>query len=339
MLPLTDIVMPVNIGLVFNILMKIAAIDVINTDTLYRSMFNFEETEALSDNFRLVGFESLWQIYNLGSIALFVAAIPLMLFLLRLTKHCNRIPKLQSACLILEGKMYYNFFIRFIMESYLMITLSCIINSKHIVWNTVATTFNSLLVIATFLIITLYPVGMILILSKYFKQLTTKGLKAQFGTIYKNLNFRKGKIIIFHIYFFFLRRILLAFSVVYLTGSITYQNLVMFLSTQVQIMLIAGSNVYTTAIRNKVETLNEVVVFLCIYCTFLFTDFVPDAKVKFALGYFFSGLILTQLSVTIGCLFIKDFKRMKHSYKLKYHLKKQKKDINSRNRDKTERVS
>ena len=42
--------------------------------------------------------------------------------------------------------------------------------------------------------------------------------------------------------------------------------------------------------------MNEVIVLLVTYAAFIFTDFVPDVKVKFALGYFFSGLILIHLA-------------------------------------------
>ena len=247
-----------------------------------------------------------------------------------LTKRCSSCESAQNVITNLENKIYWNLFIRFLMESYIMITLSCMINTKHIVWYSLVTIFNSILVIMTLLFVILYPVGMAMILDRHFRQLDTKGLQAQYGTIYKGLDFRKGKIILTHIFFFYFRRFLLAIAVVYLSDSISYQNVVMFLTTQMQIMLLAGSKVYRFPERNKAEALNEDAVLLCLYSTFMFTDYIPDASVKFAIGYFFSGLIISQLIINVVALFVKDIKRCKRGFKLKRHLKKQKLDIQKR---------
>ena len=88
--------MPSNIALVFYVLMRIAAIDVIPTDNLYDTLFDLEPTEPLSINFEAVGFESMWLIYNLGSITLFACSIPLLMMLVEATQKCWRYPRIQT---------------------------------------------------------------------------------------------------------------------------------------------------------------------------------------------------------------------------------------------------
>ena len=98
MLPLFKIIMPSNLALVFYILMRIAAIDVIPTDGLYDTVFNLEPTEPLSINFAAVGFESLWLIYNLGSVTLIACLILALMLLVEPTYKCKSYPRIKTSC-------------------------------------------------------------------------------------------------------------------------------------------------------------------------------------------------------------------------------------------------
>ena len=63
--------------------MKLAAFDMIPIEFLYDKIFDLPPTEPLSSNFEAVGFESLYIIYNLGSITLITLSIPLLMLILR----------------------------------------------------------------------------------------------------------------------------------------------------------------------------------------------------------------------------------------------------------------
>ena len=89
MLPLFNVSLPANIGMVFYILMRIAAIDIIPTDTIYDATFDLEPTEPVSINFAAVGLESKWLIYNLGSITLIALFIVFLMILVALSNQCH----------------------------------------------------------------------------------------------------------------------------------------------------------------------------------------------------------------------------------------------------------
>ena len=54
------------------------------------------------------------------------------------------------------------------------------------------------------------------------------------------------------------------------------------------------------------------------YCTFVFTDFIPDAVVKYQLGYVFCGIILIHLIYNILTLISVDFRSLK--IRIKTHI-------------------
>ena len=74
--------------------MKIAAFDMINTDGIYDTILDLPPSKPLSPNFEAVGFESIFLIYNMGSITLIIMIIPfMMLFVWALTFVPKRFQK------------------------------------------------------------------------------------------------------------------------------------------------------------------------------------------------------------------------------------------------------
>ena len=73
---------------------------------------------------------------------------------------------------------------------------------------------------------------------------------------------------------------------------------------------------------NQAEFINESVLLLIMYCTFVFCDFLDDAKTKFQLGYVFSGIILTHLAVNIFFIFRRSIRAAKRKMKLRSAFKK-----------------
>ena len=129
----------------------------------------------------------------------------------------------------------------------------------------------------------------------------------QFGTAYEGLDMRKGKIILVHIFMFYLRRALLAVCAIYIMQNLAIQIAVLFSTTLLQIALISGFKVYKDNSRNKSEIINETIAMLIMYGIFLFTDFVPDIECKLYLGHLFSGFILTHLFVNICLISARSF--------------------------------
>jgi len=67
---LVNVSMPGNASIFFSYLLQIVAFDVIPTDNAYDAVFGFEESQPVSTNFELTGYESVYFIRNMGSMYL-----------------------------------------------------------------------------------------------------------------------------------------------------------------------------------------------------------------------------------------------------------------------------
>ena len=127
-------------------------------------------------------------------------------------------------------------------------------------------------------------------------------MRYKFGAAYENYDIKKGKIFLLDIFMFYLRRALLVYVVVYRMDNLTLQIVVLFSTTLLQIVIIASFKLYLSQAKNRAELLNEVFTMFIMYGAFLFTDYIPDAKVKYDLGYLFSALIILHLILNLGMM-------------------------------------
>ena len=133
-------------------------------------------------------------------------------------------------------------------------------------------------------------------------------MRYKFGAAYESYDIKKGKIFLLDILMFFLRRALLVYVVIYKMENLTLQIVVLFSTTLLQIVIIANFEFYESRSKNRAELLNEVFTMFIMYGTFLFTDYIPDAKVKYDLGYVFSAFIILHLFLNLGIIARWNFK-------------------------------
>lgn len=82
LMPLFNTGLPENAKMVFDFIFQIAAFDLISTDEFYENNFEMGESEALSQNFEALGFESVNFLSNIGSLVFGILAIPVLFLLL-----------------------------------------------------------------------------------------------------------------------------------------------------------------------------------------------------------------------------------------------------------------
>ena len=163
-----------------------------------------------------MGFESLWLIYNLGSLFLVVLSIPFLMMLLSLLAMCkNRSSTTFHAYKRLDRFLFWNYQIRVIQESYTILIMGCLISSKYIHWHDPTHALNSFLVVFLLLVLLIYPVLILSQLFKYHDQLHKGDFRKAFGSAYEAYATKQRKAFLIFIMLFYLRRILLALVVVY----------------------------------------------------------------------------------------------------------------------------
>ena len=167
--------MPYNISQVFKVIMHIAAFDILPTDYLFGLIYKVEHTDPLSPNFDAMGFESLWLIYNLGTLFLLGMIVPLLMLSLPLFKFLSFYSEKGEKCYkLLDRWLFWNLPIRVFTESYTILIIGCMISSKSLVWTNFAYAFNSACVYLLLVILIGYPCLILYTLNRYYGQLDNK---------------------------------------------------------------------------------------------------------------------------------------------------------------------
>jgi hypothetical protein len=132
-MPLFNMKFPANAGIFFGFIMNLASFNLLPTDQFYDSYFQMshDDTGAVNENFDQLGFGSGFFLYNMGTLILGILSIPALmivcLVLQVLGKVSNVISKLH---LRLNKLLYWNHVLGVIFESYSVISMCALIDSK-----------------------------------------------------------------------------------------------------------------------------------------------------------------------------------------------------------------
>ena len=243
--------LPVNITIVFQIIMSIAAFDIIETQAFYDTFIVLPYTQPLSIKFETMGFEQLLIIYNLGSVTLFATAFFFLMIVMHKIRNKRYHVLIEKILRPIRKLLFWSMPIRFIYESFMVLLIGACINLEHITFWTLAEILNSTIVYIVLGVGVLFPQKLIRTLNHYHSQLHTRVMRYKFGAAYESYNIKKGKIFLFDIFLFFLRRALLIYVVIYRMENLTLQIVVLFSTTLLQIGILGTFKFYESESKNR----------------------------------------------------------------------------------------
>jgi len=85
-------------------------------------------TEAVNENYDSLGYESLYFINNMGTLAIYFSFFPIFLIVDAIVKSLKRVCKsFEPVSDFFDHNMYWNSWIRLVLESYANIMMCCLI--------------------------------------------------------------------------------------------------------------------------------------------------------------------------------------------------------------------
>ena len=105
----------------------------------------------------------------------------------------------------------------------------------------------------------------------------------------------KGPVILIHLIFFMLRRLILALIVVTMKDVLAIQIVLQTFSILIAVTIISQADFYQESSQRTLELMNEVVIMLALYCTMCFSPMIEDIDTKFQLGYVSCIIVGTHL--------------------------------------------
>ena len=145
-------------------------------------------------------------------------------------------------------------------------------------------------------------------LRKNFDRLEDPKIKQLIGVMYSGLDLRRGRPSLWQHLLFYARRALIPLSVVY-NDYLIVQIVTMVFFVTAQIIMIGHVKPFTGGVpQNRLEIFNECMLMLVMYTFMCFTDFVPDLETQYQVGYVSCGLVIFQLLVCLGIMFVESFR-------------------------------
>ena len=251
-----------------------------------------------------MSFETVNTILNLGSFFIFmVVAAGLMIvyftFHLLMKKFVRPYPfrwRVQADSL--WQAIFWNFWIRTLIESYLELLIACLLNIRSLEYKTSADIFNIIVWGFGLLLTTFLPTYVIWFIFRWgtFVKFKKARISKKFGAIFSGLN-TASVTCLWYIPLFVIRRLLFVCSILYLDKHPQFQVMTMVFGSSLVLMWLGMKMPFESKLLNYLEIFNEICILCSLYHMFLFTDFVPSPFVRIDIGN-------THIAVTSLCLLV-----------------------------------
>lgn len=308
LMPLLKTKMPANVGLFMGELMKIAAFDLVETGTYVEAIFNLEPHDAPEGrNFEAIGYESVYFFSNVGS-AILIFIFQLLHTLIVMCVAPMKCVEKSKFFRKFKGNLFWNNWIILVKETYILIAITSMITFKYYfkfdTWgNATQTSFTILFAFLFFMI----PTALLCFSCKRFKSLNKKSKLRKYGAFYWNINLNKGRAALSHPASFYLRRLFIAWVIVFGPQNYIFHALSIFITSAIIVFLLSQGYLHNEQRNN--ELINEVAIWFCMDGFYLLN--LCDGKTNFNLGYLVIGMVCLLLAYTFISMGINIFKTAK----------------------------
>lgn len=328
MLPLCQVVLPINASKFFGAIAQIATFEIYDLNDHINDILDVPDTEPVSDNFEELGFESKYMLNNMGTMLIFYLIYPVFMLAHWMTKR--KLCRTQLCCKKFEESLkhfiYFKLIITVIFESFAIVAISCLIGLQVIDFGSAGLSVQSLTCIFFLVLITVMPVLMLSHVNHHFARLNDQLIKKRVGSVYEELDIRKGKKILIQPMFFLLRRLVLGYAVVYMNDNFAGQIMVIALQTLASAMVLSYVHAFKSMQRHRMEFFNEVVFLLILYTILCFSDWLGDEELQLKIGFVSCSLICIHLGLNFLLIIVTAVRMTKRRCQIRILRKKQQKD-------------
>ena len=246
---LNNIAIPGNVAFLYSYLLNIASFDFLPTDDIFDWFFVFKSSEPVTEKFGALGYETNYFVKNMGTVFIVGVILAILLVVTLFLYVLNAIFNL-SVTEKVANRMYrmvcWNPILRFLIESYMLIALSCCINLTEFTFGDSGSRASSISTVVGMILIIFLPFFVLYFMHKKFAELNNEEVKSRFGAIYEGLDLDKGRAVILVRLFFFFRRLMISLTVTYLMDYPVFQIMSMNFQVLAAIILYGQINPHPT---------------------------------------------------------------------------------------------
>ena len=261
-------------------LVDIANLDFISTEQVDKAIYYLPEKVPISINFAGIGIESTLLISNIG-LAIWIIFFQVLVIIFSLLLKCWT-----WLWQKLSQKIYFNAIIRVFMQLYQEIALLSLINIFQIDFESPyrSERYSNMLSIVFITLVTIVPAPLLIFSYIRRNEWNSVNFRARYGTVVDGLDvkskYNKLKVVAMPTHFF-LRRICAVLSILIFQKYLWSQIVTQFVMSFTILFLLQGYSPLESRFENRVEIFNEMCILNMTYMVMLFTDYVPDAFLRY----------------------------------------------------------
>ena len=134
-------------------------------------------------------------------------------------------------------------------------------------------------------------------------RLTMASFVQRYGSLYQNIDRHNYEALVFTT-IFLARRCAFAFVIVNVVSTVTFQVLCLDLLSTMVLSYYLLVFPMQDCLNNFIQIFNEIVILVCIWSLFLFTNYVPEPELRHQFGEYFIQFIIFNCGVNLVCLVV-----------------------------------
>jgi hypothetical protein len=312
--------MPGNVILVITKLSDISSFTLFPVDDFFAWLFYFTPTDAPGVGFECMGVDNASVTLYLGMAFLMMMFMGLQYLLYGLAYRCRLYDKIiRKIEDYLKPGLLYGLLYVFLVETYLDWAIGSALRLEQPRFDTPSDHFDLILAGVGILITLLFPFYCFFFLKKNVNQLADENFKSKHGALYDGFTTvtadRRSASMKMSAWFV-IRRLFTAINVVYMRHltiwiQLTFNMWLSLIDVCVKIHL----SPYESKLGGFMEKFNDVLVLICAYFTYLFTDLIPSPEDKYYIGWFYDGMIGIMIAANLGVMLTTMFRDVKQKIK------------------------
>ena len=146
-----------------------------------------------------------------------------------------------------------------------------------------------------------FPLALYILWTLKFTTLDAEEVRERFGSFYENIKVDAKSNVLVPLYFY-IRRIVLSWTVIYFRDCLYLQLLQMFVQVIAHICIVGHLRPYLTNFEYAVTILNELFILVCTYLFMSCSQWVPDRDTRHGIGYVLCLVVLLHMLVNFAVI-------------------------------------
>lgn len=186
---------------------------------------------------------------------------------------------------------------------------------------------NSVLACIIIPVFIVFPFWAVYFMYRNWKSLNMAKTRGRYGELYAGFNTKDGYWMLFYWFIDYVRKFLLAISVVVYQDQLWLQLLVLTMSSIFIIIANGHIKAKTSKFDQRMEAFNEVKLLLLMYHMLCFTELGPDPETKYTIGYSCSATLILGTAVNMIMMIVTPIKSLILYCKICKHKRRARKSL------------